>query len=39
MRIALPDAFNNKINPLVDIGLFDEGLHHAGGLYLQLDPF
>lgn len=39
MRIALPDAFNNKIKPLIDNGLFDDGLEHAGGLYLHLEPF
>lgn len=39
MRIALPDAFNNKIKFLIDQGLFDDGLEHAGGLYLNLDPF
>ncbi|MBE0472211.1 MAG: hypothetical protein IBX55_22225 [Methyloprofundus sp.] len=39
MRIALPDAFNNKIKPLIDQGLFDDGLEHAGGLYLNLKPF
>jgi hypothetical protein len=39
MRIALPDAFVNKINLLIRDGTFDSGLVHAGGLYLQLDPF
>lgn len=39
MRAALPDAFYNKIKPLIDNGLFDEGLEHAGGLYLHLEPF
>jgi hypothetical protein len=39
MRIALPDAFNNKIKFLIDQGLFDDGLEHAGGLYLHLEPF
>lgn len=39
MRIALPDSFVNKINPLIRDGLFDSGLDHAGGLYLQLDPY
>lgn len=39
MRIALPDAFVNKINLLISDGKFDSGLDHAGGLYLQLDPF
>ena len=39
MRIALPDAFVNKINPLILGGLFESGLDHAGGLYLHLDPF
>jgi hypothetical protein len=39
MRVALPDAFVNKINPLINSGLFDKGLEHAGGLYLHLDPF
>ncbi|MDP1615263.1 MAG: hypothetical protein Q8L68_05640 [Methylococcales bacterium] len=39
MRVALPDAFNNKIKPLIDQGLFDDGLEHAGGLYLSLEPF
>jgi hypothetical protein len=39
MRIALPDAFNNKIKSLIDNGLFDDGLEHAGGLYLHLEPF
>lgn len=39
MRIALPDAFNDKIKPLVDSGLFDDKLDHAGGLYLHLDTF
>ena len=39
MRVALPDTFNNKIKPLIDQGLFDDGLEHAGGLYLNLEPF
>ena len=39
MRIALPDTFNVKIKPLVDRGLFNDGLDHVGGLYLQLDTF
>lgn len=39
MRVALPDTFNNKIKPLIDQGLFDDGLEHAGGLYLHLEPF
>lgn len=39
MRIALPDIFNNKIKPLIDQGMFDDGLEHAGGLYLNLEPF
>lgn len=39
MRVALPDAFNNKIKSLIDNGLFDDGLEHAGGLYLYLEPF
>lgn len=39
MRTALPDAFNAKLKPLVDDGLFNEGLEHAGGLYLHLEPF
>lgn len=39
MRVALPDTFNNKIKLLIDQGLFDDGLEHAGGLYLNLEPF
>jgi hypothetical protein len=39
MRIALPNNFVDKINPLINNGLFDDGLDHAGGLYLYLDPF
>ena len=39
MRVALPDKFNDKIKSLVDNRLFHDGLDHAGGLYLQLDPF
>lgn len=39
MRVALPDNFNNKIRPLVEHKLFDEGLEHAGSLYLNLDTF
>lgn len=40
MRIALPDGFNNKIKHLIeDEKLFDDGLEHAGSLYLNLEPF
>jgi len=39
MRVALPDNFNNKIRPLIENKLFDEGLEHAGSLYLNLDTF
>ncbi len=39
MRVGLPNAFNNKIKPLIQQGIFDIGLEHAGGLYINLDPF
>lgn len=39
MRVALPDSFENKIKPLREDHVFDEGLEHAGSLYLNLEPF
>ncbi len=39
MRKALPDDFNNKVKSLIDNGTFDSDLEHAGGLYLNIDPF
>ncbi|NOR70389.1 MAG: hypothetical protein GQ532_11975 [Methylomarinum sp.] len=39
MRVALPDSFNNKIRPLIENNIFDEGLEHAGSLYLNLDSY
>ena len=39
MRVALPDNFNIKIRPLIENKAFDEGLDHAGSLYLNLDGY
>lgn len=39
MRVALPDSFNKKIRPLIENKIFDEGLEHAGSLYLNLDNY
>ncbi|TXL03144.1 hypothetical protein BMR07_16090 [Methylococcaceae bacterium CS1] len=39
MRVALPDSFENKIRSLRENNIFDNGLEHAGSLYLSLEPF
>jgi len=39
LRVALPDSFNEKISPLIANKIFDEGLEHAGSLYLNLDSY